>query len=386
MTIHPRPDPFVQCSGGSLSGETWLSLRVRDASCPQDAVRMLRDVYLRALEQRGLDEHSEILVRIFCSDVHNHAPLFEELWPENAASLRVYIGQEPLDSAYCSVQAYHMDAGSIRKHPAGPGALLVEHGGYSTLHHLACPAEAADSFTQSGQVMSRMLEALQRQGMNLRDHVLRTWYYVRDVDNNYAGMVRSRKECYEARGLTPQTRFIASTGIEACAVQPHALVWLQTLAMQGLRPEQIRYLKALSHLSPTALYGVNFERATHVRFGDREHCLISGTASIDAQGRIVHDRHVEKQLQRTLENMKALLEEGGMTLEDMRRAIVYLRDGQEYHRIQDALAAALPQECAVNVVRGAVCRPGWLIEIEGLAAKGFTTSSYKPYYNIVGWF
>ena len=69
-----------------------------------------------------------------------------------------------------------------------------------------------------------------------------------------------------------------------------------------------------------------FERGARIVYGDRSHYFLSGTASIDAQGNIVHPGDVARQTDRTLENMNALMERSGGSLCDLKQAVVYLRD------------------------------------------------------------
>ena len=47
--------------------------------------------------------------------------------------------------------------------------------------------------------------------------------------------------------------------------------------------------------------------------------------------------------------------------------IIYLRDAHDYEQVKDYLSDVLPAHCARNFVVGPVCRPDWLIEIEGEA-------------------
>ncbi|MBP3394116.1 MAG: hypothetical protein J6M38_06340 [Lentisphaeria bacterium] len=51
-------------------------------------------------------------------------------------------------------------------------------------------------------------------------------------------------------------------------------------------------------LFPTALYRGTFERGTRLVPGDRSLCFISGTASIDSKGQVVHPFDVTKQTER----------------------------------------------------------------------------------------
>ncbi len=349
-----------------MSSEFYFSFHAPVADSPQDAVLALRAACLSRLDEAGLRPESLVLLRFFCSDVYTQAPLVERLWPLDVPCQRVCIGQAPLDSAFLSLQAYCVD-GPVEKRLEDDGSLVLRHGVWESLWTLDYPPAPADSESQSDAVIASLREKLQRRGMTLERDVIRTWYYVRDVDNNYAGMIRSRVRHYEASGLTPQTHFIASTGIEADAPRPDVLIWLHSHAEKGLQPDQVTWLKAEDHLSPTHVYGVNFERATRVVYGDRAHCRISGTASIDREGHVLHKGDVLRQFERAVENVEALLHEGGMELRHLQAATIYLRDAHDYPRLAPLVRKLLPADCAVNVTRGPVCRPDWLVEIEAEA-------------------
>jgi enamine deaminase RidA (YjgF/YER057c/UK114 family) len=134
----------------------------------------------------------------------------------------------------------------------------------------------------------------------------------------------------------------------------------------GLDPAQISYLNDFDRLCPTQDYNVTFERGTRIAYADRSHMLISGTASIDRAGQVVHVGDVMRQLDRTMENVEALLRSGGAGLDALMHLIVYLRDPADYGAVNDALNARFPG-LPTCIVQGAVCRPEWLIEVEGVA-------------------
>lgn len=356
--------------------ELYFSCFSPSAHSPESAIEQLRLNFLHSLEEKKFNLSDIIFIRFFCSDVYTHNQLLQSLWMHNTCCQRIVIGQTPLDSAFLSLQAYCVK--NAHKSFDGDGSLLVQHGAYRSLWTLDYPSTPAHSQAQSDAVIASFQNKLGRYGMSLRHNAIRTWYYVRDVDNNYAGMVKSRVSHYEACGLTPKTHFIASTGIEACAPQPNVLVWLHGHAQLGLQPEQITYLKAEDHLSPTHMYGVNFERGTRVVYGDRMHGHISGTASIDHEGNVLHKGNVVRQFERAVENVEALLHEGEMSLQDLKAATIYLRDSYDYPRMAPMVKALLPADCAVNITRGPVCRPDWLVEIEGEAVAP-CRSAFPPF-------
>ena len=117
---------------------------------------------------------------------------------------------------------------------------------------------------------------------------------------------------------------------------------LGSYALTGIQPEQQQYLYALSHLNRTIEYGVTFERGTRVKYGDRSHLYISGTASIDNKGQVLHVGDVRQQTLRMWENVEQLLAEGGATYQDVAQIIVYLRDVADYPLVSQMFAERFP--------------------------------------------
>ncbi len=343
----------------------------------QQQLHWLERAYQLALCELNMDVESAVFRRLFCSDPTNqasaiqHASLFDI--NRNPCAVSV-VGQAPAGNAKVALWAYHlMDAMPLNKEKTSHGIKLhrdqLIHGW--TTHHAA--SQANGSYDQTELLMNEYVGQLQVQQLTLADHVMRTWFYVRDIDVNYAGLVSARRNLFNQHGLTADTHYIASSGIGGSAIDPQSLVTMDAYTIANLQPTQVRYLKALDHLSPTAVYGVTFERATAIDYRDRRHIIVSGTASIDAHGKIVHPGDVRLQLDRTLDNITALLAEGDATLRDMNHWIVYLRDASDAPMIRQLLHRRIGNAPLV-MVTAAVCRPGWLIEIEGMA----TVSIHRP--------
>ena len=188
----------------------------------------------------------------------------------------------------------------------------------------------------------------------------------------------ARWENFALHGLMPETHYIASTGIGGNPSDPKALIQLGCYALKGFKPEQQRYLYATSHLNRTSEYGVTFERGTLLKFGDRNHAIISGTASINNKGEVMHVGDIEKQTQRMWENVEKLLEEAGMTMDDAAQLIVYLRDTADYENVSRMFAEKFPNIPTVFTL-APVCRPSWLIEMECVAIKDAENNDYKDF-------
>ena len=192
--------------------------------------------------------------------------------------------------------------------------------------------------------------------------------FVNDIDLNYGGVVRARNQVFFTQGLTQNTHFIASTGIGGRQQDPNVLSQMDNYAIAGVKPEQIHYLYAPTHLNRTSDYGVSFERGTYVDYADRRHVFISGTASINNKGEVMYAKDVEQQTRRMWENVEALLAEAECTFDDVCEMIVYLRDIADYDLVSALYQERFPGKPVV-IVHAPVCRPGWLVEMECTAVK-----------------
>lgn len=222
------------------------------------------------------------------------------------------------------------------------------------------------SYSQMKDIFQNYEDSLDNQGLTTAEHCARTWIFVRDVDVNYQGIVEARKELFNRWGLTADTHYLASTGINGLMESPKNLVMMDTYTVKGLSQEKFQYLHALDNLSPTHVYGVTFERGTALHFGDRTQILISGTASIDNKGEIVAPGDIDRQTERTLENIQALLTEAGADFKDIAQMIVYIRDIADYKKVENYVSTSFPDIPKV-ITWAPVCRPGWLVEIECIA-------------------
>lgn len=226
--------------------------------------------------------------------------------------------------------------------------------------------KAMGAYQQTLMLFERYVKWLDGQGLRLDTHCVRTWIYVRDIDNNYAGVVRARNEIFHRYGLTNETHFIASTGIGGASHVRSALVAIDFLTYPKIDEGDKKYLEAQDHLNPTHEYGVAFERGTRLDLNGQYTYYISGTASIDRHGKVVHLRDLDSQTNRLLCNIEALLNDGGATMSDIQYFIVYLRDSSDYEQIDEFMKQLYPQIPFV-IVSAKVCRPEWLIEMECVA-------------------
>jgi 2-iminobutanoate/2-iminopropanoate deaminase len=151
-----------------------------------------------------------------------------------------------------------------------------------------------------------------------------------------------------------------------------------------LPPEVLTEISAAASIAKKAIeapralneaieYGSAFSRGMCLEFGNVRVLLISGTASIDEQGRTVHAGDFRAQLRRTFSNITALLEAEGATWKDVVRTTCYLRDiERDYDAFNEERTLfyrnqgldPLPASTGIQAI---LCRPDLLIEIEAIA-------------------
>lgn len=315
--------------------------------------------------------------RFYVSDATNQFELlkahdlYQLLMPSGVVT---YIEQPPLCGAKISLLLWfaegEIEHRVVSSNPYGTVAqvgaqgldFLVQSVRYSHVDN------REDSEYQTKKAFQLHKDYLLEQKMNLKDHCHRTWIYVRDVDRNYAGVVKGRNEVFASEGLTADTHYIASTGIGGASCDSNALVAMDFFSVKGLSDHQIDYLHALEYLNPTHEYGVAFERGTYLDFPDARYYFISGTASIDKNGECVHRGDVMTQAGRLFLNIEKLLESADGTLSDVAYFIVYLRDVSDYSAINAYMHLRFPNTPFL-ITEARVCRPEWLIEVECIGRK-----------------
>ncbi len=313
-----------------------------------------------------------VFKRYFLSDATNQVPLIQQ---EDTCTIS-YIQQPPLDGSKIAIWLYLQKGTEVSQMN---GSTVVTHNGYQHIWTMGLLDTSCDtSYMQSWNTLLAYINTLKLFNATLEANCIRTWFFVRDVDTQYGGLVKSRRECFMEQGLTPETHYIASTGIGGTPANPKALVQLGSYAMTGFQPQQQRYLYALTHLNRTIEYGVTFERGTLMQYGDRNHIYISGTASINNKGEVVHVGNIEKQTYRMWENVEALLNEGGMSYDDVMQIVVYLRDLADYDLVKRLFDQKFPNMPLV-ITLAPVCRPTWLIEMECVAVQKTDNSQFRNF-------
>src|ERR1700728_2699432 len=149
---------------------------------------------------------------------------------------------------------------------------------------------------------------------------------------------------------------------ELLAGLAHAPIERRAITNHGALNEAYAYAKPSS-----------FSRGMRIDLNGLTILLISGTASIDEDGRSVHIGDFRAQTQRTFENITGLLRSEGATWKDIVRTSCYMRDiDRDYEAFIEERTRFYQQQGldplpASTGIQAKLCRPELLIEIEAIA-------------------
>ena len=292
----------------------------------REQMNVVLDAYA-ALLKKELSGAVAVFKRYFLSDAANQAELLLAATAESSDCALSVVEQPPLDGTKIALWAYLQTDVQTRVLPNG--LYEVKHGAYRQLWMGGSFNRAANSEYQMRLLLNDYAMQLMEEGCTLADNCLRTRIFVQNVDCNYAGVVKARNEMFVTQNLTENTHYIASTGIGGRHADPKALVMLDAFAVAGLKPGQIKYLYARTHLNPTYEYGVSFlQQSLHIL--PHPFCLTAYISGIHHFPTVV--------------------------------------DIADYAVVKEMFDKRFPDTPRV-ITLAPVCRPGWLVEMECMAVK-----------------
>ncbi|MBU7045337.1 MAG: RidA family protein [Theionarchaea archaeon] len=97
--------------------------------------------------------------------------------------------------------------------------------------------------------------------------------------------------------------------------------------------------------------------------------FVSGQVGIDPETGAKVDGGIEKETEQTLKNIKAILEEAGLTLKDVAKVTVYLKDINDFSRMNEVYTTFFSEHKPARACVEANLVKDFLVEIDAIAVK-----------------
>lgn len=204
------------------------------ARCPEDTYEQQLNAVVNAyfaLLEGEIRGAVAVFKRYFLSDAANQSDMLLALTTESSDCALSIVEQPPLNGTKIALWVY-LQSG-VQTRVLHNGLFEVRHGAYRHLWSGNAFNRAANSEYQTRLLLNDYVMQLMEQGCKLADNCIRTWFFVQNVDVNYAGVVKARNEVFITQNLTEKTHYISSTGIGGRHADPKVSVLMDTYASTG---------------------------------------------------------------------------------------------------------------------------------------------------------
>jgi len=230
----------------------------------------------------------------------------------------------------------------------------------TSLHH----ATQVENMFYSAQTM------LQKFGMSFHD-VIRTWIYIPHILEWYGLFNRKRNEFFQKFGFFNElmAQVPASTGIQGKRLEGEEC-FMDLLAFTSKNREGAYWSRLSSPCQNEAYeYKSAFSRAVNVFCDATDLVYLSGTASLDENGKTCYQHDEVGQILYTLYCVSSLLKQKQMSLSNLCLATAYCKNQIVYDKFVTIMDYLRIEDIPFLPVCTDICRDDLLFEIDGIAVK-----------------
>jgi len=114
-------------------------------------------------------------------------------------------------------------------------------------------------------------------------------------------------------------------------------------------------------------YGSSFARGSRVQLRGVHYIIVSGTASINEEGKSIHVGDAQGQTRRTMDNFESILRVGGGQLSDLCRVVWFCKDPSHASVVREEMRRRGWPDFPYVMAHADVCRKDLLVEVDGMA-------------------
>jgi enamine deaminase RidA (YjgF/YER057c/UK114 family) len=224
-----------------------------------------------------------------------------------------------------------------------------------------CSDPGLPAAEQAETVLASADRILKQAGLNYGD-TIRTWFYLDDILSWYGDFNRARSSFYRRQGIFDRL-VPASTGIGG-QNERGSRVCMELTAIKP-RNKGFSIERVVSPMQCSAEdYGSAFSRAVKVSDSEYESMTISGTASINREGKTMYPGDPWKQIELSFSVIRAILDSQGFSFGDVVRSYAYCSDKNYIGKFGKYMETCVPVKFAFILAQNDICRDELTFEIE----------------------
>jgi enamine deaminase RidA (YjgF/YER057c/UK114 family) len=271
----------------------------------------------------------------------------------------IFIGHPDLPAQYSSVIA-QLEKGKSKAEKNNK-AIKITSDGVNILYSAPIFSKQGGNSRSFIAAFNKISETLQ--GFPMQESAIaRTWLFMNNILKDYKKLNTAREQFF-AKWYSAANHFIpASTGIQGHMIGNEALA-VEFCAFSG-NNITIKQLSSPLQNEPTA-YSKLFSRAVAVQFSNNILLFISGTAAIDKAGSSIHIGNFQRQMEFTLNVVKAILDTVNANYANIAQSVIYLKRHGDFSTCMRILDEhKFPVDRTIFQLDVDVCREDLLFEIE----------------------
>ena len=208
-------DKAVEVQISSFAGkggvtEYHVLLTITNRTLPfSGQLQNLQQAYAAVVQEALPKNATAVFRRYFLSDTANQADLVMAWECENSYCPLSIVEQAPLNGSKIAMWTWFQTG--ITVETTKNGMSKAKHNRYTQYWTGGSCNRASNSEYQTRLLLNDYVLQLTEQGCKLANDCIRTWFFVQNVDVNYAGVVKARKEVFITQDLTEKTHYISST-------------------------------------------------------------------------------------------------------------------------------------------------------------------------------
>jgi enamine deaminase RidA (YjgF/YER057c/UK114 family) len=284
--------------------------------------------------------------------------------------------EAPISSIFIyAIKVLDEDACSV--HYTSNLSVEVKIGNCRHLHLLK--VEDTTEVTGEGGTFDKLFSSLEaqltRNSFRPKD-IVRTWFYVNKIKQNYPEFNDARRRYFDKNEIKytenaaelPSSTCIGAPIAEVKVIQADAY-YMCRQHNPGIKVGRMFNQEQNEANGTTYLFQPTFARATEIVTPYYTEIQLSGTASINQHGESVYLNNSYQQILTTLKHVKGLLSQHSMGFEHLVQSTCFFKRKEYYQDYLSALDSLGIQNFSHTFVIGDVCRDELLFEIDGIAVK-----------------